>query len=125
MRTPIALSLSWPLRMNAPTARLDLVKLGSLTFEAPDEGRFPCLRIAQDALACGQTAPAILNAANEIAVAAFLDRKIGFTGIANIVEKSLDMAHARGCIIPATSLDDVLSADAEGRRLAQTLLSAT
>lgn len=125
MRTPIALSLSWPHRMNAPTARLDLIKLGALTFEAPDEGRFPCLRLARESLACGKTAPAILNAANEIAVAAFLDRRIGFTGIANIVEKSLDMAAARGCIIPATTLDDVLAADAEGRQLAQTLLSAT
>ena len=125
MRTPIALSLSWPLRMNTPTARLDLIKLGALTFEAPDEVRFPCLRLAREALARGKTAPALLNAANEIAVAAFLDKKIGFTDIANIVDKTLDMADARGCIITATTLDDVLAADAEGRRLAQTLLSGS
>ncbi|MEQ1695541.1 MAG: 1-deoxy-D-xylulose-5-phosphate reductoisomerase [Hyphomicrobiaceae bacterium] len=125
MRTPIALSLSWPRRMSAPTARLDLIKLGTLTFEAPDEIRFPCLRLAREALACGRTAPAVLNAANEIAVAAFLERKIGFTDIANIVEKSLDMADATGCIIPATSLDDVLAADAEGRQLARSVLSAS
>ena len=125
MRTPIALSLSWPLRMNAPTARLDLIKLGSLTFEAPDEVRFPCLRLAREALVRGKTAPAILNAANEIAVAAFLDRKIGFTDIPNIVDKTLDMADTRGCIIAAATLDDVLAADAEGRRLAQTLLSGS
>lgn len=124
MRTPIALSLSWPHRMSAPTARLDLIKLATLTFEAPDEVRFPCLRIAREALARGKTAPAILNAANEVAVAAFLDRQIGFSDIANIVDKTLDMADARGCIITATTLDDVLTADAEGRELAQTLRSA-
>ena len=125
MRTPIAISLSWPRRMSAPTARLDLIKLATLTFEVPDEVRFPCLRLARESLQRGKTAPAILNAANEIAVAAFLDRKIGFTDIPNIVDKTLDMADARGCIITATTLDDVLEADAEGRRLAQTLLSAT
>lgn len=125
MRTPIALSLSWPARMHAPTARLDLVALGQLTFEAPDEARFPALRLAREALSRGKTAPAILNAANEIAVAAFLDRRIGFTDIPRIVETSLEQAEQRGCIITATTLDDVLSADLTGRQLAQSLLSAT
>ena len=125
MRTPIALSLSWPSRMNAPTARLDLIKLGQLTFEAPDEVRFPALRLARESLARGLTAPAILNAANEIAVAAFLDRQIGFPGIPRIVEATLEQAERRGCIRLATTLDDVLLADLEGRQLAQSLLSAT
>ena len=125
MRTPIALSLSWPARMPAPTARLDLVALGSLTFEAPDEARFPALRIAREALARGDTAPAILNAANEIAVAAFLDRKISFAGIPRLVAQTLEASEARGAIIKATSLDDVLEVDAQARELARSLLSDT
>lgn len=123
MRTPIALSLSWPRRMTAPTARLDLIKLGSLTFEAADEVRFPALKIAREALQRGDTAPAILNAANEIAVAAFLASQIGFSEIPRLVADTLETAEANGCIIKATSMDDVLSVDAEGRRLAQSLLS--
>jgi len=125
MRTPIALSLSWPRRMTAPTARLDLVKCGSLTFEAPDEIRFPALRLAREALKRGKTAPAILNAANEIAVAAFLDRQIGFCDIPRIVAATLERAEQGGCIITATTLDDVLLADLNGRELARSLLSAT
>ena len=123
MRTPIALSLSWPRRMAAPTARLDLVALGSLTFEAPDEVRFPALRIAREAMARGDTAPAVLNAANEIAVAAFLNRQIGFMTIPALVADTLEAADARQCIIKATSLEDVLAVDAEARRLAWSLLS--
>lgn len=124
MRTPIALSLSWPHRMQAPTARLDLVALGTLTFEAPDEDRFPALRIARDALHRGDTAPAVLNAANEIAVAAFLAGRIPFGEIAALVARTLEAAEARHCIIKATCLDDVLGVDADARRLAQSLLSA-
>ena len=85
MRTPIALALTWPHRMTTPTARLDLVKLGTLSFEAPDEDRFPALRLAREALTAGGTAPAVLNAANEVAVEAFLGRRIGFTDIARVV----------------------------------------
>lgn len=125
MRTPIALSLSWPQRMTAPTARLDLIKLSTLTFEAPDEVRFPALRIAREAMARGLTAPAVLNAANEIAVAAFLDGRIGFAAIPALVEETLEAAERQGCIIAATTLEDVLSVDGEARRLACTLLSAT
>ena len=125
MRTPIALSLSWPHRMTAPTARLDLIKLASLTFEAPDEMRFPALRIAREALERGQTAPAILNAANEIAVAAFLEGRIGFTRIASVVAETLNTAENQRCIAKATCLDDVLAADGEGRRLACDLLSGS
>ncbi|HSB58380.1 MAG TPA: 1-deoxy-D-xylulose-5-phosphate reductoisomerase, partial [Methyloceanibacter sp.] len=77
MRTPIAYSLAWPNRMQAPTARLDLASLGALSFEAPDEDRFPALRLARDVLAAGGSASTVLNAANEVAVQAFLDGRIG------------------------------------------------
>lgn len=123
MRTPIALSLSWPQRMQAPTARLDLVKLGSLTFEAPDEQRFPALRIAREAMVRGDTAPAVLNAANEIAVAAFLGGVLRFVDIPRLVAETIDLAERRQCLIKATCLDDILAVDAEARRLAHSLLA--
>jgi 1-deoxy-D-xylulose-5-phosphate reductoisomerase len=122
MRTPIALALSWPHRMSAPTPRLDLATVGTLSFEAPDETRFPALTIARDALTRGGTAPAILSAANEVAVEAFLARRIGFLDIARNAADTLDAAHGRGLLITARTLEDVLAADAEGRRLAQSLL---
>jgi 1-deoxy-D-xylulose-5-phosphate reductoisomerase len=124
MRTPIALALSWPRRMPTPTERLDLARLGSLQFEAPDEARFPALRIAREALAAGGSAPAVLNAANEVAVEAFLDRRIGFAAIARIVAESLNAAHKQGLTRPAGTLADILRVDAEGRRLAHSLLNA-
>lgn len=122
MRTPIALSLAWPYRMTAPTERLDLVKIATLTFEAPDEARFPALKVAKDAMCRGGTAPAIMNAANEIAVAAFLDKRIGFLDIARTVRETLDKAEARGLMTRASTLADVLQVDAEARSLAQSLL---
>lgn len=122
MRTPIALALSWPSRMAAPTARLDLVRLGSLTFEAPDEQRFPSIALARAALARGGTAPAVLNAANEIAVHAFLRGGIGFLDIARTVAKCLDAADAMGLLTPGGRLEDVLAVDAESRQLARTML---
>ncbi len=122
MRTPIALALSWPQRMTAPTRRLDLADVGTLSFEAPDPARFPALTIARDALLAGGTAPAILSAANEVAVEAFLARRIGFLDIAQNVADTMEAAQARGLIIAPRSLSDVLAADAEGRRLAQSLL---
>jgi 1-deoxy-D-xylulose-5-phosphate reductoisomerase len=115
MRTPIAFALAWPRRMAAPVERLDLVRVGALTFEAPDENRFPALRLARAALGAGGSAPAVLNAANEIAVAAFLDRAIGFLDIAAVVEDALAQ-------VPAHSLADLAAvhdADAEGRRAAR------
>ncbi len=123
MRTPIALALAWPGRMAAPTARLDLIALKSLTFEAPDEDRFPALAIARGALARGETAPAVLNAANEIAVEAFLNKRIGFLDIAATVASCLDAAEGRGLIRQAGSLDDVLLVDRESRLLAMSLVS--
>ena len=114
MRTPIAHCLAWPDRMETPMAPLDLVAIGRLDFEAPDPVRFPALALARRALDAGGARPAILNAANEIAVAAFLARRIGFLEIAAIVADTLDRYDPPA---PAT-LDDVLLVDAETRRLA-------
>jgi 1-deoxy-D-xylulose-5-phosphate reductoisomerase len=122
MRTPIALSLAWPARMHAPTQRLDLVKLGSLSFEAPDEARFPALRIARNALELGGTAGAVLNAANEIAVEGFVAKRIGFLEIAAVVEKVLSQAERTGLVQEAHSLADVLAADVAAREMARELL---
>jgi 1-deoxy-D-xylulose-5-phosphate reductoisomerase len=122
MRTPIALALTWPHRMATPTARLDLVDLGTLSFEAPDEGRFPALRLAREVLQAGGTAPAVLNAANEVAVEAFLGRRIAFTDIARVVAECVESAQARGLLGPASALEDVLRVDREARGLARSLL---
>jgi 1-deoxy-D-xylulose-5-phosphate reductoisomerase len=111
MRTPIAYCLAWPGRMAAPVAALNLVDIGKLEFEAPDYQRFPCLSLARDCLRDGGAKPAILNAANEIAVAAFLERRIGFNAIAMIVQRVLDRYDAPA---PA-SLDDVLVIDSNAR----------
>jgi 1-deoxy-D-xylulose-5-phosphate reductoisomerase len=114
MRTPIAYCLAWPDRMETPMAPLDLIAIGRLDFEAPDPVRFPALSLARQALEAGGARPAILNAANEIAVAAFLDRRVGFLEIAAIVADTLDRYDP-----PAPdTLDDVLVVDAEARRLA-------
>ena len=119
MRTPIAYALAWPKRMKAPAPRLALEEIGTLTFEAPDTERFPALRIARDALRAGGTAPTVLNAANEVAVHHFLDRKIGFLDIARIVEETLGIAP----LDRLANLDDVAEADAEARRIAEGLVS--
>jgi 1-deoxy-D-xylulose-5-phosphate reductoisomerase len=118
MRTPIAVALAWPRRMAAPTEKLDLTRLGSLTFEAPDEARFPALRVAKAALRRGEVAPAVLNAANEIAVAAFLARRLKFLDIASLVEDTLELAEKQGAILKASCLEDILAIDAVARRLA-------
>ena len=118
MRTPIAYSLAWPQRMAAPVERLDLAKVGQLTFEAPDPKRFPALDLARQALESGGAAPTILNAANEIAVHAFLERQIGFLGIASVVEETLTRLPGRGL----ESLEAVRAADAEARACATALL---
>lgn len=123
MRAPIAYALAWPERMATPVERLDLVKLKTLTFEAPDAERFPALTVARDALRRGLSAPCILNAANEVAVEAFLDNRIGFLDIAAKVAATLEAAEARGMICALRSLDDVLAADGESRKLAHSLLA--
>src|SRR5487761_696065 len=109
MRTPIANTLGWPQRIPAPSPRLDLAKLARLTFEAPDP-----LRLARAAMEAGGGAPCVLNAANEVAVAAFLDRRIGFLEIAEIVERSLDLLPDR----QIKGLDDVIALDREARAAA-------
>ncbi|HZS83714.1 MAG TPA: 1-deoxy-D-xylulose-5-phosphate reductoisomerase [Stellaceae bacterium] len=118
MRTPIAHTLAWPERMAAPTPRLDLAALGRLTFAAPDETRFPALRLARAALRRGGASPTILNAANEIAVHAFLERAIGFLDIARVVEGTLE--RLRDGVI--ASLEDVHNFDTEARQLAGGLI---
>jgi 1-deoxy-D-xylulose-5-phosphate reductoisomerase len=123
MRTPIALSLAWPRRIDAPTKRIDLAALGQLTFERPDEARFPALKLARQALLKGGMAPAVLNAANEIAVEAFLAGRLGFLQIAQLVAETLEGAEARGLTAAARDLAGVLAADREARQLALNLLS--
>jgi 1-deoxy-D-xylulose-5-phosphate reductoisomerase len=122
MRIPIALSLAWPARMETPSERLDLVKIGALTFEEPDRARFPALGLATAALERGGGAPAILNAANEVAVGAFLDHRIAFRAIAATVAETLERAERDGLVQSPKSLEDVLVIDREARRLAQNVL---
>ena len=123
MRTPIALALDWPRRMAAPTKRLDLVALAELTFEAPDEARFPALGLARAALARGGLAPAVLNGANEIAVEAFLAGRIGFTRIAAVVEGVLETLEAQGHVTAGTELAEVLHVDRLARAAARRLIA--
>jgi len=113
MRTPIAYALGWPRRIDAPSARLDLAQIGTLTFEAPDFERFPALRLAREALQYGGCAPTVLNAANEIAVQAFLDGRIGFTDIARKVERVMEKSNFG----LADNLDSVAAADGAAREL--------
>jgi 1-deoxy-D-xylulose-5-phosphate reductoisomerase len=116
MRVPISHALGWPARIDGPAARLDFASLSPLTFERPDSSRFPSLRLAREALALGGFAPIVLNAANEVAVAAFLGRRIGFLDIARIVEDVL--AVTAGLAGPVESLQQVHAADREARRRA-------
>jgi 1-deoxy-D-xylulose-5-phosphate reductoisomerase len=120
MRTPIAYTLGWPRRIPAPTPRLDLAALGRLTFAAPDAQRFPALRLARAALQQGGGCPTILNAANEIAVQAFLDRAIGFLDIARLVERTLLSFDDTGL----STLDDVHNFDKEAREIAGGLIGS-
>ena len=111
MGVPILYALTYPERRPAPAARLDLPRVGTLTFFEPDADRFPCLRLARVALAAGGLAPAVLNAANEVAVAAFLDRRIGFMEIPALIERALDR-HAGGAL---HSIDQCVAVDARTR----------
>jgi len=114
MRTPIAFALGWPARIRTPAQRLDLARSGDLTFHAPDPERFPALRLARQALQSGGGAPTILNAANEVAVDAFLNRRIGFLDIERVVETTLAaLPHDR-----PLSIDDVRAIDAAARSYA-------
>jgi len=115
MCTPIAYALSWPERMQAPVKKLDLAAIGQLQFEAPDEARFPALRLARQVLAEGGNAPTVFNAANEVAVSRFLAGKIGFLDIVKHVECTLDAIERR----TLSTLDDVLTCNEEARRYAE------
>jgi 1-deoxy-D-xylulose-5-phosphate reductoisomerase len=126
MRAPIACAWAWPERMRWAAPTLDLAAIGKLTFEAPDETRFPALRIARRALEAGAGAPAAMNAANEIAVGAFLDRRLGFLDIARIVSETLEQLNDRGELAAGSDDEAVawaLAIDASARRLAAQVLS--
>ena len=120
MRTPIAYALAWPDRIETPTKRLDLAAVGRLTFEPPDERRFPALRVAREALLHGGGCPTVLNAANETAVHAFLERRIGFLDIVETVERTLERVPGG----KLESLDDVYNFDTSAREVAARLSGA-
>jgi len=122
MRIPIAHCLAWPQRISGPAQRLDLAHHGSLTFEPPDLERFPALALARQALEAGAGAPTVLNAANEVAVAAFLAHGITFAGIVALVAATLEMASGRGLAREPTTIEDALAIDHDSRLLAATLL---
>jgi len=118
MRTPIAHALAWPDRIDSGVQALDLFDIGRLDFEAPDPVRFPCLRLAETAIRAGGTAPAILNAANEVAVGAFLEQRLSFPNIAVIIEQTLEALPAS----TDSSLEAILQADVEAREAAERLV---
>ena len=120
MRTPIAHALAWPERIESGVSALDLAMSADLAFEHPDLDRFPCLRLAFAALKAGRGTPAVLNAANEVAVAAFLERRLGFRAIADVIAETLDTLPD----MTADTLDDVFAADAAARRTAQHAIRA-
>jgi 1-deoxy-D-xylulose-5-phosphate reductoisomerase len=115
MRIPIAHALAWPQRIASGAASLDLFEVGQLDFEAPDLERFPCLRLAYQAAEAGGTTPAIMNAANEIAVLAFLEGQLRFTAIPTLIEKTLELLPGRD----AVNLGVVLEADCQARAIAR------
>jgi 1-deoxy-D-xylulose-5-phosphate reductoisomerase len=116
MRQPIQYALTWPDRLESCVPRLDWKDVGRLDFMAPDNDKFPCIGLAYRAIRTGGTAPAIVNAADEIAVAAFLDGQIAFTGIPRLIESALD---ARDSHSAADSVDAILAADAWARTFAR------
>src|SRR5262245_7415633 len=122
MRIPIAHCLAWPKRINGPAERLDLARHGTLTFENPDLDRFPALRLAREALEAGEGAPTVLNAANEVAVAAFLARNLHFLGIAALVEATLTAASKRGLVREPATIEDAIVVDHDSRSLASEIL---
>src|SRR5450432_3421526 len=122
MRTPIAHCLGWPDRIVGPAAKLDLAKIGQLTFEAPDFDRFPALRLAYDALRTGRGATTVYNAANEVAVAAFIAGKIRFGAIARLVEATMDDWIRSSIVASLTCADDAIAIDHSARNKAAALL---
>jgi 1-deoxy-D-xylulose-5-phosphate reductoisomerase len=124
MRTPIACALAWPDRIAWPAPKLDLAALGKLTFEAPDLARFPALDLARQALKAGGAAPAVFNAANEVAAFAFLDRKLAFLNIAAVVAETLERATKAGMVFGSgDACGAALSVDAEVRLMAGSIIA--
>jgi 1-deoxy-D-xylulose-5-phosphate reductoisomerase len=119
MRIPIAYALHHPERVDVPVRTLNLAELGSLTFEAPDTDAFPCLRLAREAAEAGGTGPCVLNAANEVAVHAFLGGRLGFMGIPAVIERTLERVGAAG----VHSFDSLYEADARAREVAGELVA--
>ena len=119
MRTAIAFGLGWPERISSGVAPLDFVAASRLDFEAPDETRFPCLRLARESVAAGGTAMALCNAANEVAVEAFLGEKIRFTEIPRVIESVLEQI----ALVEPNSLSVVEAADAEARLIAREVIA--
>ena len=122
MRGPIACAFAWPERLDWPAPRLDLAALKSLNFEAPDEALFPALRLARAAYRTGRGAPAALNAANEAAVAAFLDRRIGFLDIVQAVERTLERMQSAGDLDASGGLEAALETDRRAREVAEAII---
>jgi len=123
MRTPIASTLAWPDRMDSPSAKLDFAKASTLTLEAPDPARFPALRLARESLNKGGAFPALMNAANEITVAAFLNNRLNFLDITNITEEVLTVASSESWPDKLTSIEQIEHADSRGRELAKALVA--
>jgi 1-deoxy-D-xylulose-5-phosphate reductoisomerase len=125
MKVPIAHCLGFPVRLSTPTRRLDLAAIGTLTFEGPDFERFPALKVAMDALKSGGGLPTVLNAANEVAVEAFLERQIGFTDIARFVAAACEAALADGTAREPQSVGEALAVDHVVRERSRSLLART
>jgi 1-deoxy-D-xylulose-5-phosphate reductoisomerase len=122
MRIPIAHCLAWPHRIDTPSARLDLARVRELTFEAPDPVRFPAVALARKVMELGGAAPTVMNAADEIAVGAFLSGRIAFPAIVSLVEATLEAASARGLLAEPTGVDAAIAVDHVARSIAQGLL---
>ena len=125
MRTPIACALAWPDRLAWPAPKLDLAAIGRLNFEAPDDVRFPALRLAREALAAGGVAPIVFNAANEVAALAFLDRRLAFLNIAAVVADTLNRVANAGVTSGSDdACDAALAVDAQARRIANDIIAS-
>lgn len=123
MKTPIACALAWPDRIGWPAPRMDLAALGCLTFEAPDEDRFPALKLARQALLAGGSAPIVFNAANEVAALAFLDRRLAFLNIAAVIADTLSLVAVSGVETGSgNACDTALTVDAQARRVAESIV---
>ncbi|MHA1523125.1 MAG: 1-deoxy-D-xylulose-5-phosphate reductoisomerase [Alphaproteobacteria bacterium] len=122
MRTPIAVALAWPDRMASPTKPLDLTRIAQLDFEVLDLARFPAVSLARQALHHGGGAPIVLNAANEVAVECFLQNRLGFLKIVELVEECLDHAESQGLMTPPGGIDEVVKLDQQARQLARNVL---